>query len=122
MRKNPKKAQLINASLDRLSKYEALAAKGEPVAGEIKAEVSKLVKLCGHNLGLIIPWLFPAYPYDKPLSLVNRPYMFALLSLAGNAIVTFRAGRQIGKCVHADTNLTLKDGKEVTIKDLYDMA
>ena len=121
MRKNPVKANAISNAVDRIKILERKMTKGEPVMIEFQRALAELVTLCGHNLGFLVPFLFPAYPADSPLSLMARPYMFALLSMAGNTNVTFRAGRQIGKCVSWDTVLRTPDG-DVTIKDLFESA
>ena len=121
LRKNKNKAQAIDAAVTKLKKLEAMYSRGEPVSNEIQKSIADLVILCGHNLGFLVPYLFPAYPSDSPLSLMARPYMFALLSMAGNVSVTFRAGRQIGKCVSGDTVLRTPEG-DITIAELFESA
>ena len=118
LRNNPKKQRALLKSVDTLKAIEARLARGEPVTNEFKAELSKLIKLSGYNLGLIIPYLFPAYPDDTPLSLIARPYMFALLSMAGDSIVTFRAGRQVGKCSAGDQTLSTNKG-QMSLEGLF---
>jgi len=121
MRSNPVKARRINEAVAALKIIEHRMAKGEPVVHEMQKHLSSLVSLCGHNLGLLIPYLFPAYPTDSPLSLLARPYMFALLSMGGNVNVTFRAGRQVGKCVVGSTVLRTNRGL-LTIADVFSLG
>jgi len=126
IKKNPKRGRKINASVDRLYKLEKAMLAGSVNAGrEMQKELATLIKLCGYNMGLVIPFMFPTYPEDKPLSLLCRPYMFALLSMAGNSIVTFRAGRQIGKCSVGITPIKAKvDDVEcdILLEELFDMG
>jgi len=84
---------------------------------------SQFIRDCGHNYGLLMPFVFPKYPTDRPLQFEKRPYMMAMSSMLTPMTLTLNAGRQVGKCVKGDTPLVVRRfGREntVTIQDLFE--
>jgi hypothetical protein len=59
--------------------------------------VRALLRHCNYNFGLLVPYFFPRYPKDQPLSLSDRPYSFSMFDLQIGGSTTFRGSRQIGK-------------------------
>ena len=84
-----------------------------------------ILRLCEYNTSLIVPFMFPRYPFNKPMTLWNRPHAMSMLSYVPNATITVCTGRQTGKCVTGDTTLECSvDGlrRTVTAKELFDAA
>lgn len=84
-----------------------------------------IYRLCKYNAGLLVPYFFPKYPYDKPLSCSNRPYSFAMFHMQIGGSITFRAGRQIGKCIGKFTRvITLYNNTitERTAQEIFELA
>lgn len=122
VRRNPKKAQAIQAALARLDNVTSDVQLGKASTAEVTEAQAAMIPLCGFNFGLLIPYFFPRYPLDEPLSLLSRPFMFAMTCLAPDSVTTFRAGRQVGKCVTGDTRLTTDKLGDVSIAELFDLA
>jgi len=71
---------------------------GDPHCNDkIASRIIDIYRLCKYNAGLLVPYFFPQYPYDKPLSCTNRPYSFAMFHMQIGGFLSIRAGRQIGK-------------------------
>ena len=119
-RKNVKLSNKIQKGYDRIASLREDLSKGKSVTEEVAQEMFNLMVTCGWNAGILVPYFFPTYIDGGPLDLLNRPYMFAMQSLAGHTTVTFRAGRQIGKCVEEDTPLNFEDGSSCTIGELFE--
>lgn len=122
VRRNPKKAAAIQTALVRLEKVVADVGLGKASQADVSQAQAALLPLCGFNFGLLIPYFFPRYPLDEPLSLLQRPFMFAMTCLAPDSIMTLRAGRQVGKCVTGDTEVTTDKLGTISIADLFAAA
>jgi len=64
--------------------------------------MNKLLEACNYNLGMLFPYMFPAYIIDRdnkrqPLSLLNRPFGFSMTSVVPGSKTVVRAGRQAAK-------------------------
>lgn len=71
---------------------------GDPHGSDkIASRIIDIYRLCKYNAGLLVPYFFPQYPYDKPLSCSARPYSFAMFHMQIGGFLSIRAGRQIGK-------------------------
>jgi hypothetical protein len=71
---------------------------GDPHGNDkIASRIIDIYRLCKYNAGLLVPYFFPQYPYDKPLSCTARPYSFAMFHMQIGGFLAIRAGRQIGK-------------------------
>lgn len=122
VRRNPTKATAIQSALARLDKISADVQLGKASSEEMTNVQASLIPLCGFNFGLLIPYCFPAYPMDQPLSLLSRPFMFAMTCLSPGSVTTLRAGRQVGKCVKGATKLTTEKLGDISIAELFDLA
>jgi len=81
-----------------VSKIEKLQQSTDPQALELQqAELFHLLGECGFNVGFMVPYYFPAYPQDQPLSLLSRPFAFSFLNLNIYGTTVYRGSRQIGK-------------------------
>jgi hypothetical protein len=119
VRKNPTKSLRIQAALERLEKVTLDRSLGKASADDLTEAQAAIVPLSGFNFGLLIPSFFPRYHMGQPLSLLSRPFMFAMTCLAPDSVTTLRAGRQVGKCVTGETLLTTDKLGEISIGDLF---
>jgi hypothetical protein len=88
------KLKKYNDEIARLEKENA----GDPhVNDKIASIIIDIYRLCKYNAGLLVPYFFPQYPYDAPLSCSARPYSFAMFHMQIGGFLSIRAGRQIGK-------------------------
>ncbi len=55
------------------------------------------LKVCDFNSGFLVPYFFPKYPGNKPLSLLKRPFAFAFYAMVVGGYMVFRGSRQISK-------------------------
>jgi hypothetical protein len=119
IRKDPRKSRLVSDALQRVDTITRAIADGKASRQDLTRAQASLVPLCGFNFGLLMPSFFPRYPFDAPLSLIARPFMFAMTCLAPNSTITLKAGRQVGKCVTGDTEIVTDRGP-MTISALFD--
>ena len=86
-------------------------------AGEVedmKENMKELLTLCEFNPSLLVPYYFPKFPDQDPMTLWSRPHAFAMMSFTINGSLTIQASRQVGKCITGDTEVTVLN--EVTGK------
>lgn len=86
-----------------------------------------LLRACDYNPSLLVPYFFPKYPNDKPMTFWSRPHAFSMMAFIPNGTLTIQASRQIGKCVSGQTEMTIMDTKTKnkniqTIEDLFNEA
>lgn len=87
----------LKALTDDIKRIE-IESDGDPHGNDkIASRIIDIYRLCKYNAGLLVPYFFPQYPYDKPLSCTNRPYSFAMFHMQLGGFLSIRAGRQIGK-------------------------
>ena len=122
LRKNPKKAQEVQAAVDRVDMITRGIKDGKASREDLVEAQSSLIPLCGFNFGLLIPMCFHRYPLDAPLSLLDRPFMFAMTCLAPDSVVTLMAGRQVGKCVDGDTEVLTDKFGLTSMDQLFQMG
>lgn len=122
VRKNPKKAAVVQTVLERLDKVAHDVAIGKASVADLTDAQAAIIPACGFNFGMLIPYYFPRYPLDEPLSLLTRPFMFAMTCLAPDSTMTLRAGRQVGKCVVGATVITTDKLGDISIAELFAMA
>lgn len=122
VRRNPTKATAIQSALARLDKISADVQLGKASSEEMTNVQASLIPLCGFNFGLLIPYCFPAYPMDQPLSLLARPFMFAMTCLSPGSVTTLRAGRQVGKCVVGSTLVTTSTHGNINMEALFNLG
>jgi hypothetical protein len=88
------KLKALTGDIKRLEKE----TEGDPHGSDkIASRIIDIYRLCKYNAGLLVPYFFPQYPYDKPLSCTARPYSFAMFHMQIGGSLSIRAGRQIGK-------------------------
>lgn len=100
---------------------------GNPHADDrISERILDIYRLCKYNAGLLVPYFFPRYPNNQPLSCSARPYSYAMFHMQIGGFTVFRSSRQIGKCLGHATNITakIKNASEVNISAsaLFDIA
>lgn len=57
----------------------------------------EMYRCCDFNPGMLVPYYFPRYPGSKPLSLLRRPFAFALYHWMMGGYTAIRGSRQISK-------------------------
>lgn len=119
LRKNPKRREAVVKALRDIDIVTLAHSKGKASRHEIVQAEAKLMPLCGFNFGLLIPKFFPRYPFEQPLDFGSRPFMYAMTATAPGSVVTFKAGRQVGKCATGDTEVTTNRGA-MTLSELFD--
>jgi hypothetical protein len=101
---------------------KAIYAKKSGVSSKHALEKARrLFQRCGYNFGLLVPGLYPTLDNGKPMSLNKRPFMHVMTCLAPGYTLTLKAGRQIGKCVTGDTEVTTAEGS-VSMRYLFAMG
>jgi len=108
------KLKALTADIKRLEKE----TEGDPHGSDkIASRIIDIYRLCKYNAGLLVPYFFPQYPYDKPLSCSARPYSFAMFHMQIGGFLSIRAGRQIGKALEENEPVLTPRGYS-PIKDL----
>jgi hypothetical protein len=64
---------------------------------EINEAVVQIYRMSKYNAGFLVPYFFPQYPYNTPLTMNARPYSYALMNMQLGGYMVIRASRQIGK-------------------------
>lgn len=84
---------------------------GDPHGNDkVASRIIDIYRLCKYNAGLLVPYFFPQYPYDKPLSCSARPYSFAMFHMQIGGSLSIRAGRQIGKALEENEPVLTPEG------------
>lgn len=108
------KLKALTDDIKRLEKE----TEGDPHGSDkIASRIIDIYRLCKYNAGLLVPYFFPQYPYDKPLSCTARPYSFAMFHMQIGGSLSIRAGRQIGKALEENEPVLTPRGYS-PIKDL----
>lgn len=85
-----------------------------------------LLRACDYNPSLLVPYFFPKYPNDKPMTFWSRPHAFSMMAFIPNGTLTIQASRQIGKCIHSETRLKTRSQNgemgEETIEQIFENA
>lgn len=64
----------------------------------LNSKLTEFVKFCSMNPVFLMPFYFPKYPKDQPLSFHNYPFSFQLLNvIIGTGSMVIRGSRQISK-------------------------
>jgi hypothetical protein len=119
LRRDPARRSAVEAALKRVDSVAQEFAHGKATRQDITEAEAALIPLCGFNFGLLIPRMFPHYPYEDPLDFSNRPFMFATSAQAPSSVVTLKAGRQVGKCADGNTLVETATGT-ITMRELFD--
>lgn len=58
----------------------------------------ELLRACGYNTGLLVPYYYPEFTEGgQPMSVLSRPFALPFFEINVGGVTTVRAGRQIGK-------------------------
>jgi hypothetical protein len=118
LRDDPKRRESVLNALRESDEELAALRDGRSSHEKLIEKQAKIVEHSGFNYGLLVPQLFPRYPLDAPLDLAARPFMFVLTSFAEDISITLEAGRQVGKCATASTEVVTRDGT-MTLGDIF---
>ena len=87
-----------------------------------------LLKKCDFNPSLFLPYFFPNFSDGEPMTLWKYPHSFSMMALIPNGSLTVCASRQVGKCLHGDTEVTVKFTQEsqepvsLSLEDMFRLA
>ncbi len=93
---DPGFSKKIGQLVDRLQAVEKHRAEINYGVRKMEA-VRDLLRECNYNPSLLVPYMYPKYPKNKPLSLSSRPFAMSMLNLIVNGTITINASRQVGK-------------------------
>lgn len=91
----------------------------------VRNSMLELLRACDYNASLLVPFFFPKFAGNKPMTLWSRPHAFSMMAVGAGNIYTIQASRQIGKCLAGKTEVCCrdKDGEyTTTIADIFDAA
>lgn len=121
LRKSPARRNAVEKALRNVDNIAQAIQDGKASRKDMTAAEAALLPLCGFNFGLLIPRMFPRYPFDAPLDFSSRPFMFIMTAQAPGSVITLKAGRQVGKCADGDTEVTTESGT-ATMRDLFELG
>lgn len=87
----------ISSLVKRIAQLEQKGQSDPRASDEISHCMIKMYHACNQNAGFLVPYFFPKYPFEKPLSLSDRPFSYAMLHMQMGGFMVIRASRQIGK-------------------------
>lgn len=58
---------------------------------EFRHHMHELLRLCDYNASLLVPYFFPKFPDDKPMTLWERPHAISMMSFIPNGTLTVQA-------------------------------
>jgi hypothetical protein len=119
LRNDSGRSRTVQEAIDNVRNVQHKVAAGKADRTEVAQAMAKVVTHSGFNFGLLLPYIFPRYPTVDPLSVIPRPFMFVMMSLAANSVLTLRAGRQVGKCADGDTVIETESHGELTLSQLF---
>lgn len=122
LRSSPQHARQAQAAVDNVANLQRQMAAGKADRSSVARALSNVVTASGFNYGLLMPQIFPRYPTNEPLSLIPRPFMFVMTTLAANSVLTLRAGRQVGKCADGHTVVETESHGNMTLGQIFDMG
>jgi hypothetical protein len=94
---NPAFRNEVVTLANAINNLESQSITNPAMKQETQECIKRLYQLCDYNPGFLVPHFFPAYPYDKPLTLTARPFSYSMLNLQVGGFTVIRASRQIGK-------------------------
>lgn len=97
MRTNGQFRHLITELVKRIAFLEPKSQSDPGASDELNTCMIKLYHTCNQNAGFLVPYFFPRYPFEKPLSLSDRPFSYAMFHMQMGGYTVTRASRQIGK-------------------------
>lgn len=81
----------------RLTKLYPKARAGGKARTEYQDTLMALIKHCRFNLGYLLPYFWPKYPKNEPLSIANHSFAFNLFSFFIGGFLLIKGSRQISK-------------------------
>lgn len=90
------KLQKLVGEISLLERNAASDHKAEEKINQLTVDV---YRHCNYNAGFLVPYFFPEYPFNKPLSLNSRPYSYCMFHFQIGGYLVVRASRQIGKAL-----------------------
>ena len=104
----------FNKVLSNIDTYLLTCARGHLNAAR-EGDIWKSVKYFADNYCYVI------HPTDGKIKLEMRDYQHRIIdSFIDHRQTVILASRQCGKCVCGETNIILEDGKDVSIKELFE--
>jgi hypothetical protein len=97
LKSNPAFARQIESITSDLANLEELVESYPQHRPRLDVKMTELIQACDYNMGLLVPYYFPQYPKENPMSLFDRPYSFAIFNFQIGGFTVIRASRQIGK-------------------------
>jgi hypothetical protein len=97
MRTSGQFRHLITELVKRIAFLEPKSQSDPRASDELNSCMVKLYHTCNQNAGFLVPYFFPKYPFEKPLSLSDRPFSYAMFHMQMGGYTVTRASRQIGK-------------------------
>ena len=122
LRSSSQHSRNAQTAVDNVARIQRQLADGKAERSDLARAYSTVVAACGFNYGLLLPKIFPRYPTTEPLSLLTRPFMFVMTTLADNSNLTLRAGRQVGKCADEDTEVETESHGKLTLGQIFGMG
>lgn len=83
--------------VEKLNKFSNLALQSSKHQKKANDTLLTLLRHCKYNPGFLLPYYFPQYPKDLPMSLKDFPYAYHLLPLNIGGFTVVRGSRQIAK-------------------------
>lgn len=80
-----------------INKLEQLSSRTSTQEQRMSDCLLDILRICNFNPGFLVPYFFPQYPYNEPLSLNARPYSYCMFHIQIGGFLCVRASRQIGK-------------------------
>ena len=111
IRTNGQFADTLFKKMKELEDLENKSAETINYQEAIKERILDLAEFCNYNLGITVPYFFPQYPDEKPMSLFDRPFSMDMFTIQLWGYLVIRASRQVGKCLYSTTYETFRDEK-----------
>lgn len=96
-RTNPEFRSKLNHLISQLSKVEAAVRVGAARATYVKQLLHELIRHTNYNTALFLPYFFPVFENNTPMSLRDRPFAYSMYDLSPGGALTVRGSRQISK-------------------------
>lgn len=119
MRRDTRAREKILSTMSNVEKVHKEYRQHKASRSETAKAMGDAVVACNFNVGLLMPYFFNNFRDMHPMSLLDRPYMFTMTCLAPDSVTVLMSGRQVGKCVDADTDIST-DAGVMTLRELFD--
>ena len=119
MRTNGQFKHAVTELVKRIAVLEPKSQADPKASEELSSCMIKLYHMCNQNAGFLVPYFFPNYPFEKPLSLSDRPYSYAMFHMQMGGFTVTRASRQIGKSTTYAARQLINAHMLPTFKSMY---